>query len=153
MEKSLIVRCGGKVVLERKEEVTKQVTVKSRWHGNLEKTRKAVVDKIAGLIIPATLGTRIFLSYHSPAFAQAREAAEQIRVGFQQVLDVFTAIAEPILWFYALTACILMATKNKDEGWKRLKQVGYAYTAIALLPTFFSLLRWIANLLRESLTF
>jgi hypothetical protein len=149
MEKSLIVRCGGKVVLERREEVV----VKSRWSGELEKTRKTIIEKMTNLIIPTILGVKMFLAHHNYAFAQAREAADQIRVGFQQVLDVFTAIAEPILWFYALTACILMATKNKDEGWKRLKQVGYAYTAIALLPTFFSLLRWIAGLLKESFAF
>lgn len=150
MEKSLVVRCGGKVVLERKEE---EVAVKSRWSGELEKTRKTFVEKMTNLIIPATMGVKMFLAHHNHTFAQAKEAADQIRVGFQQILDVFTAIAEPLLWFYALTACILMATKNKDEGWKRLKQVGYAYTAIALLPTFFSLLRWIAGLLRESFTF
>jgi hypothetical protein len=77
---------------------------------------------------------------------------DKIREGFMQIIDVFTAIAEPILWFYAVTACVLMATgKNKDLGWDRLKRVGYSYIFIALLPTFFAFLRWMAEMLKGAI--
>lgn len=82
------------------------------------------------------------------------QGAENIRQAFQQLIEVATAIAEPILWFYALGACIMMATgKNKQLGWDRLKTVGYAYVVIALLPTCFAFLRWIATLIQSSANF
>ena len=144
----LTARCGGVVVFERKEEPT----IKSRWTGDLEDSRKGFIDKMVDLILPATIMTKLTWATATHAFAQSTAKAEDIRAGFETLLDVFTAIAEPILWFYALTACIMIATKNKNAGFDRLKQVAYAYAGIALLPTFFSFLRWIAELLKGAIS-
>lgn len=139
---TLVARCGGKVVLE------KQLEVKSRWTGEIEENRKKVVAKSSIWVMAAVYGYKFTMStLDSIAYASAPSSADQIRKGFMQIIDVFTAITEPILWFYAITACILMATgKNKELGWGRLKNVGYAYIFITLLPTFFSFLRWVAQL-------
>ncbi|MMZ43628.1 hypothetical protein D1872_51910 [compost metagenome] len=142
----LVVKCGNKIVYERQE-------VQSRWTGELEESRQEFVAK-SSRWVSAALG--VVYSYKLAgsvsAAAAAITSAEKIRQGFMQIIDVFTAIAEPILWFYAVTACILMATgKNKDMGWDRLKRVGYAYIFIAMLPTFFSFLRWIAEMLRGAI--
>lgn len=145
----MIVNCGGKVVL-RKPVV--DVKVQSKWTGDLEESRKSLIEKVVSCIFPTVVMTKLTMATASTTFA-ATTSAEQIRSGFHEILDVFTAIAEPILWFYALTACIMMATKNKQAGLDRLKQVGYAYAGIALLPTFFAFLRWIAELIKGSISF
>lgn len=142
METSLTVRCGNRIVYEKP-------VVESKWTGQVEEARKEFVEKssrwMAAVMIPL-----YSTKFTKAAFAAAAvvTSADKIRQGFMQIIDVFTAIAEPILWFYAVTACILMATgKNRDLGLSRLKNVGYAYLAIALLPTFFTFLRWMARML------
>lgn len=136
------------------KDVYKQVTgseVESKYTGELEEIRKGAVQKMLHLLLPTSVAV---LSYSSTASASSNKAsADEIRKGFSEILDLFTAIAEPILWFYALTACILMATKSKDAGLNRLKQVAYAYGAIALLPTFFALIRWVADMIKGSIQF
>ena len=136
------------------KDVYKQVTepvVKSKYTGELEEIRKGAVGKMVNLLLPTAVA---IMSYSGTASASSNaKDAEKIRQGFSEILDLFTAIAEPILWFYALTACILMATKSKDAGLNRLKQVAYAYGAIALLPTFFALIRWIADMIKGSIQF
>lgn len=134
----LVVRCGSKVVFER---------IESRWSGEIEQNRRDFMlkwDKVfVSCLAGATLSTKAMADPSS---------ADQIRSGFMQLIDVFTAITEPILWFYAITACILMATgKNKEMGWNRLKSVGYAYIGITLLPTFFVFLRWVSKIISESI--
>lgn len=140
---ALVIRCGEKVVYERLS------VVESRWDGEIEESRKQFVAKsskwavaVLGFVYSGKFATSV------SAAAAALSSADKIRQGFMQIIDVFTAIAEPILWFYAVTACILMATgRSKEAGWDRLKRVGYAYIFIALLPTFFSFLRWMAVML------
>lgn len=83
----------------------------------------------------------------------AAAGVEQIRSGFQQVIDVFTAIAEPILWGYAVVGLVMVATGKKQAGWDRVKSVGWSYLCIAMLPTFFAFLRWVAIILKQSITF
>ncbi len=78
------------------------------------------------IIIPVGLATKLTMA-HLRCLAAGVDSADKIRRGFHDIIDVFTALAEPILWFYALTACVLIATKNKNAGWERLKNVGYAY--------------------------
>lgn len=115
----------------------------------LENSRKDLVSKFSKWFIPSLL-----LMYPGHALANAQtDKVEKIRTEFETILDIFTALAEPVLWFYALTACIMIATKNKDAGFNRLKQVAYAYAAIALLPTFFALLRWVSGLIKGAITF
>ena len=46
-----------------------------------------------------------------------------------------------------------MATKGKNIGFDRLKQVAYAYAGIALLPTFFAFLRWVSEIIKTSIHF
>lgn len=76
---------------------------------------------------------------------------DEIRRAFEQLMDIATAIAEPILWFYALTSLILMATgKSKMLGWSRLKNVGYAYIGMTMLPTIFAFLRWVSTILKSA---
>lgn len=138
----MIVTCGGRTVYDSE--------VKSRWTGEIEENRKKFVG-LFGKVMTA-LAPTMYLSARIGTAVLAAQGGDQIRTGFMAVIDVFTAIAEPILWFYALIGCIMMATgKNRDEGWARLKNVGYAYIAIALLPTFFSLMRWIATLVKGSI--
>lgn len=130
-----------------------EITIKSRWTGELEKSRKSVVTKMMNILLPTAIVTKLVAT---PEYAHANsteDKADKIRHGFEQLLDVFTALAEPILWFYALTACILIATKNKETGITRLKHVAYAYAGIALLPTFFALLRWVADMIKGSISF
>jgi Na+/H+-dicarboxylate symporter len=153
----MVAKCGGQVVLTKPVVDTKlkEIKVTSRWSGELEESRKTLVSKVAEWIFPGVVMTKLTMAVGTHTFAatSAMAGAEGIRQGFMQLLDVFTAIAEPILWFYALTACILMATKNKQAGWDRLKQVGYAYAGIALLPTFFAFVRYIAEIIKHSIHF
>jgi hypothetical protein len=146
----MVVRAGGNVVYT-KPVINTKIQAESRWTGDLEETRKTWVNKMVDLIFPGVVMTK--LTFATAGTAMAASGADDIRRGFTEILDVFTAIAEPILWFYALTACILMATKNKQAGLDRLKQVGYAYAGIALLPTFFAFLRWVANIIKGAMTF
>ncbi|MNI25138.1 hypothetical protein D3C73_787770 [compost metagenome] len=141
---SLVVRCGNKIVYER---------ATSRWSGEVEENRQEFIQKSSKLV------SSILISTYSMKFASSVLAAaptissgDKIRQGFMQIIDVFTAVAEPILWFYALTACVLMATgRNKELGWDRLKRVGYSYIFISMLPTFFAFLRWLAVMLKDAL--
>lgn len=131
------------------------VEVKSKYTGELEKSRNRIVKFMTNLIMPGVIATKWAMT-HKEAFAAtvASGGADQIRHGFQTLLDTFTALAEPVLWFYALIGCIMIATgKNKDAGWNRIKQVGYAYVAIALLPTLFSLLRWVSVIIKGAISF
>lgn len=124
--------------------------VKSRWEGELEENRQNLVQKFSAMIAPA-------MFYSLTGFSKgavAETGADQLRDGFSEILDVLTAVAEPVLWFYALIGCIMIATgKSKDSGWEKLKQVGYAYLGISLLPAFFALLRWLSNLIQGSISF
>jgi len=87
------------------------------------------------------------------AVASSPAGADQIRKGFQSVIDVITAIAEPILWGYAVVGLVLVATGKKQAGWDRVKSVGWAYLGIAMLPTFFAFLRWVAAMLKATMSF
>jgi hypothetical protein len=139
-------RCGGVVVLE-------PVSVKSRWTGELEEGRKRVNRSIAELLTIGVLGAGYSFRFADAVLAagKAVSASDKLREGFMQLIDVFTAISEPILWFYALIGCIMMATgKNKEKGMEKLKQVGYAYVVIALLPTIFDFLRYISTIIKAS---
>lgn len=79
---------------------------------------------------------------------------QTMRKAFEQILTIATAIAEPILWFYAVTALIMMATgKNKMMGKERLKSVIYSYIGITMLPTLFSFLRWVSQVLKGAFSF
>lgn len=127
--------------------------VESRWSGEIEESRKKFVGNLSDWFITAVLANHIMGAPKVYAEEGTDANVERIREGFSTLLDVFTALAEPILWFYALTACILIATKNKDAGFNRLKHVAYAYAAIALLPAFFSLLRWIAEMIKGAIQF
>jgi hypothetical protein len=145
-----IATCGGKTIVKRPVE---RIEVKSRWEGEVETNRQKVVAK-SSTLAAAMMGTVYSFRLHESAMAAAAKVtgADKIREGFMQIVDVFTAIAEPILWFYALTACILMATgRNKELGWDRLKRVGYAYIFITLMPTLFQFLRWIAEILKGAI--
>lgn len=126
--------------------------VKVEQETEIESLRKKVVNCMVNIIFPTGIMAYSALKYPEHAYAN-ENPAESIRQGFTDILDIFTAIVEPILWFYALTACVLMATKNKDAGWQRLKQVGYAYAGIALLPTFFAFLRWVSDMLTSAIKF
>jgi hypothetical protein len=153
----MVVNCSGTMVFTKPvvdTKLKKEIKVDSRWSGELEESRKTLVNRVVEWIFPTVVMTKLSMVVTSHAFAASAGAvgANQIREGFMQLIDVFTAIAEPILWFYALTACILMATKNKQAGLDRLKQVGYAYAGIALLPTFFAFLRWIAAIIKGAIT-
>lgn len=79
----------------------------------------------------------------------AASGVDKMREGFMALIETATAITEPILWFYALTACILMATGKKGVGWDKLKNVGYSYILITMLPTLFQFCRWISKTLIE----
>lgn len=157
----MVARCGGTVVYTKPVvEIKVKEVFKSRWTGDLEESRRTLVSKMVDWIFPGVVMTKLTLAVGKHTFAAGTAqavagtvGAEGIRRGFEQLLDVFTAIAEPILWFYALTACILMATKSKQAGWDRLKQVAYAYAGITLLPTFFAFIRYIAVIIKESIHF
>lgn len=141
-------------VLESQEDICRVDDIKSEVHsccvGMFEEVKKLVgssvdVAKKASLLLPS-----ILLRGYSVAFASG--GADAIREGFQQLLDVATAIAEPILWFYAVTACVLMATgKNKSVGWDRLKNVGYGYILMVMMPTIFEFFRFIASILQTAI--
>lgn len=79
----------------------------------------------------------------------AASGADKMREGFMTLIETAIAITEPILWFYALAACILMATGKKGVGWEKLKNVGYSYILITMLPTLFQFCRWISKILME----
>lgn len=152
-EQVLIARCGGRVVFEKSP-------VTSRWTGEVEERRRDFVEKASNVLTAVILGTLYSFKLGSSTVDAATRlmaphtvsSADKIREGFMKLVDVFTAISEPILWFYALTACILMATgKNKEAGWTRLKNVGYAYIFISLLPAFFTFLRWVAKLVGDAI--
>lgn len=132
--------------------IEKPAPVKSRWSGEIEESRKTFVHKMSDWFVTVILANQLIGTPKAMAEG-AEKNVDKIREGFDTILDVFTALAEPILWFYALTACILIATKNKDTGINRLKHVAYAYTAIALLPTFFALIRWVAELIKGAVQF
>jgi hypothetical protein len=145
----MVVRCGGKVVMGEAE----FTPVTSKYTGELETFRQKAVKFMTNMFIPVTIATKWAFT-HKEAFAQSVDGATRIREGFEVLLDTFTALAEPVLWFYALVGCIMIATgKNKEKGMDRLKQVGYAYIAISLLPTMFALLRWIGEIIKGAITF
>lgn len=129
----------------------------------MEQVRSTFFKKISWLPLPILLSTVYMMKLTSISYAAGTEvvtvsnkaigSADKIRSGFTQLIDIATAVAEPILWFYALTACILMATgRNKELGWGRLKQVAYAYVGISLLPTIFSLLRYVGRIMAQALS-
>lgn len=127
-------------------------TVVSRHEGEVEEGRKKFVNWFGNfgvtLLMSVSMGTVTQWAWAEETGKSSMSSVEEIRKGFMEVIDVFTAVAEPILWFYAVVGCILMATgKNKDNGWGKLKNVGYAYIGIRLLPAFFVFMGWIANLL------
>ena len=150
MTEILITRSSGKVLYQKVDEAT---PLKSKYPEDMEVLRKSMVRRMVDVLMtaPAIIGISLVASKY--ASASTENPAEGLREGFENILDIFTAIAEPILWFYALTACILMATKNKDSGIQKLKQVAYAYAGIALLPTFFALLRWLSEMIKGSIHF
>ena len=129
-----------------------KLKVESRWSGEVEESRKKFVHNLSDWFVTAVIANHVMST--PKAMAEGTDVnVDRIREGFGTILDVFTALAEPILWFYALTACILIATKNKETGLNRLKQVAYAYAAIALLPTFFAVIRWVAELIKGAVQF
>jgi len=73
-----------------------------------------------------------------------------IREKFSQIIDVFSAISEPILWGFAIVGLVLVATGNKQMGWSRVKSVAYAYIGIQCLPAFFAFLRYVAKMLTDA---
>lgn len=77
---------------------------------------------------------------------------DNIRQKFSSIIDVFSAVSEPILWGFAIVGLVLVATGNKQMGWARVKQVAYAYIGIQCLPAFFAFLRYIAKMLTEAFT-
>lgn len=144
---SIVIRCNGEIIHEpRKQEM-------SPGQVALEEGRKSFIKKVTNFILPSSIALRLAIANPSVSLAETTEHVEDLRGGFQELLDVFTALAEPILWFYALIACILMVTKDKNAGWNKLKHVVYAYVGIALLPTFFSLLRWVSDMVKTAITF
>lgn len=83
---------------------------------------------------------------------KAMESAQKIRDGFNVLLSVGTAIAEPILWLFGLRGAIYLArSQSWHDGWQRLKAVGCAYLAVCLLPTGFQMVHWIAQIIREAI--
>src|SRR6185312_14977571 len=110
MESIKITHCEGKVLYSRESPKS------TRYTGELEESRKMLVEKMTNILLPSTAMLGFMLSTSNVVLADTSTSADDIRRGFMDILDVFTAIAEPILWFYALTACILIATKNKDTG-------------------------------------
>jgi len=110
---------------------------------------------------PLTKKSRLSLIVTSSTISTVRAAeialasvtgVDKMRAGFQQLVDIFTVIAEPILYGYGVAALVLMATSSKERGWQRLKMVGYAYLGITCLPAFFSLLRYVGGMFKEALT-
>lgn len=75
---------------------------------------------------------------------------DNIRQKFSQIIDIFSAVAEPILWGFAIVGLVLVATGNKTIGWQRVKNVAYAYIGIQCLPGFFAFLRYIAKMLTDA---
>jgi hypothetical protein len=149
MSESLVVKCGGNIVHFRPSQPGPKVV--SRWSGELEESRQEFVSKASKWVVTVLLPVYGMRFVHSAV--AATQSVSQIRAGFDQLFNVFTALAEPVLWFYALTACIMMATgKNKEVGWGRLKNVGYGYIGITLLPTFFSFMRWIAHIIQGAIS-
>jgi len=82
--------------------------------------------------------------------AELTATPDQLRQNFSKIIDVFTAIAEPILWGFAVVGLVLVATGNKQMGWARVKSVAYAYIGINCLPAFFAFLRYIAKMLTSA---
>lgn len=164
MSHQMIVRCGG-VVTDTIHIGKPLDDLRIRLNGKkveyttysvptCEDIKKSTSKKLISIIIPFVLAIKASITADNTVALAADTAknADQIRSGFQQLLEVFTALAEPILWFYALTACILIVTKDKNTGWERLKHVAYAYAGIALLPTFFALLRWVSDMIKDAIT-
>lgn len=79
--------------------------------------------------------------------AELTATPDELRKNFSKIIDVFTAIAEPILWGFAIVGLVLVATGNRQMGWQRVKSVAYAYICINCLPAFFAFLRYIAKML------
>lgn len=117
------------------------------------------LQKIAGrnnTIYKASILLPALIVKASPVFAQADKTGETVKK-LQEVFlilrEIAIAVGEPILWFYALTAIILMATgKNKAQGWGRLKQVMYSYLFLRCLPALFALVGWLSEVLMGALS-
>lgn len=153
----------SKELSKRIDEIIKQQKINKRIRKLQEKigdtclsiykelTKMVGTTKVAiktSILLPAILTTSKTFAY-----AGSSEAVKSIQEAFEQLMSIATAIAEPILWFYALTSLILMATgKSKAIGWNRLKNVGYAYIGMTLLPTIFAFLRWISGILKSAFT-
>ena len=132
---------------ERYEITNKKVLVKTITPGD----KGLMVTPGKDVLIPGILISTVFNTIQS-AYAANTKGVDQMREGFEQLMGVFTAIAEPILWGYAVAGFVLMATSSKERGWQRIKTVGYAYMGIVLLPTFFAFLRYIAGMFKQALT-
>lgn len=120
------------------------------------RTKRNKPTKSLPKLIPAALGIKASNSLLTTASAatSASTGAEQIRTGFSQVIDVGVAIAEPIIWMYAVVACVQIATNvDRNTGWNKLKNVGYAYILMCMLPAIFSFWRWISKILQSSMQF
>ena len=141
----MIIRINGVKITPRKYPEEMETVVPSKWTGETETFRKKFVAWASAALTMAAVSMR-------PILANTHDVAK-IHDGFNQIMDVFTALAEPVLWFYAVIGAIMMATgKNKEKGWERVKQVGYAYVFIQLLPTFFKFCHWVAVLISTSIT-
>lgn len=127
-------------------EICTSISQDARILDKMFPNKKVTSHKIAKImaLIPG-----IIIAASSTVSASA--GSDQIRKGFMQIFDIASAIAEPILWFYAVTACVLIATgRNKEMGWTKLKQVGYGYICLTMIPAIFSFLRWMSMSLSAS---
>lgn len=107
------------------------------------------IEKItAGLVVVWSYGK--LTSSKIALGAELNATPEQLRQNFSKIIDVFTAIAEPILWGFAIVGLVLVATGNKSMGWARVKNVAYAYICINCLPAFFAFLRYISKMLTSA---
>ena len=87
----MTITVGGKVIQER--------VVESRWSGELEEGRKRLINTVVEWIFPAVLVTKLTIASSKSVLAAttATSGADDIRAGFTTIIDIFTAIAEPIL--------------------------------------------------------
>lgn len=120
---------------------------------NIPLQKEIIKEKCLDGIGKFGVGLMTFYSYSHLAMKVALGATatpDNIRANFSKIIDVFSAVAEPILWGFAIVGLVLVATGNKQMGWSKVKGVAYAYIGIQCLPAFFAFLRYIARMLTSA---
>lgn len=113
-----------------------------------------IVSTSVYTLISKYLGTSVLAETVTMTPQQKREAAiSKLGEGFMVIYDIVATIAEPFLMIVFIYGFFHFAVGKNEQAWTRIKQAGYAYIGIVMLPGIFKLLRYVGDVLRDAFNF